>query len=77
MSPTRKPGEAVGEKDREPARIEGRFTGIRPVMEPIRHIETHLSLASPTGAPPGPVWLHLLLIAFAVGILITSLRRHH
>lgn len=46
-------------------------------MEPIRHVETHLPLATPTGAPPGPVWLHLLLIAFAVGILITSLRRHH
>ncbi|MFF5445629.1 hypothetical protein [Streptomyces sp. NPDC012888] len=29
-------------------------------------------------APPGPVWLHLLIIAFALGVLLHSLAgRHH
>ncbi|MEF2529836.1 MULTISPECIES: hypothetical protein [Streptomyces] len=32
-----------------------------------------LSSLAAEPAPPGPVWLHLLLLAFALGVLIHSL----
>ncbi|MFD0267456.1 hypothetical protein ACFVGY_12785 [Streptomyces sp. NPDC127106] len=31
------------------------------------------SVLADATAPPGPVWLHLLLLAFALGVLVHSL----
>ncbi|MEV7617747.1 hypothetical protein [Streptomyces sp. NPDC089799] len=28
-------------------------------------------------APPGPLWLHLLLLSYALGVLVHSLTRGH
>ncbi|MEU2390317.1 hypothetical protein [Streptomyces sp. NPDC007369] len=35
--------------------------------------QTANSLLADATAPPGPVWLHLLLLAFALGVLVHSL----
>lgn len=43
-------------------------------MDSVLHSDPALALV---GAPPGPLWLHLALLAFCVGVLVRSFTQHH
>lgn len=45
-------------------------------MTPVPSTDASAFLALPPGSPAGPAWLHLLVMAFAIAVLVRSLGRN-